>query len=622
MRRPVITGFEIQYFLPLAFEDPDKLCAALANDGWEPCGGKTLLATLWEDADFEEILAPIDDIALQRKQSDLRENIRNNIEQSTINYFHPFVRDLLFAEPKNSSSRSNELPPITVYQPRKGGQVSEPSRITMTGFSDETKQIVTATLDIKSRYIVRLATGVIVYWTRLRLNDAPVSINVVQEITDRLRQAYPPYWKFADVDYQYGKPQAECIPGHHPESITVFNKDDQNLLSLNFMDEDALSNSVENKPTLSRHWQKLIGEQVSELAEIRLDERIPYCSWVECPDLQLLTEGDWLRLATGGESGNSDGTPYARRYVSEMLEKTTLDWFYEPKSAGAQKDVNHGWMTTRHLMTGYGYTMVGSGDYITNAASGGLAAFRRPYALMFLICQAYAASVIDLQQQLSKAAGKLFNARTAAQRDDTNIKVQEARSAVQRIHIKILDFSHDYWFDQLSNQVQARELFSRWKTFLELDQAYERLRSDASELIHWEDVNLQQSDTRAAQRLNLIAMVGLFAALIVGFFGMNHFGGDTHELTTTRTLSAVVGLFILWSIAVLLVGRFQNQLTGLLFRWSHVGGIRFTVIAMLVAAAAAWLGFDYVIGDGKGTTTIIDWFSSKFQSLKADPNAG
>jgi Mg2+ and Co2+ transporter CorA len=95
------------------------------------------------------------------------------------------------------------------------------------------------------------------------------------------------------------------------------------------------------------------------------------------------------------------------------------------------------------------------------------------------------------------------------------------RMASRRALETFLRFTHRYWFHSVSNQTQARELFTLCRTQLELDRLYDDIRQEIQEMSEFLENEALRRQNDTMTRLTVVTTLGLIGTTVTGFLGMN-----------------------------------------------------------------------------------------------------
>ena len=172
-----------------------------------------------------------------------------------------------------------------------------------------------------------------------------------------------------------------------------------------------------------------------------IDERIPSMMMLGVREASGMTRGDFVRLCFQDEPGR-DEYPYAESFLEGFEKKHCYDRFW------------HGETGTRYMFSGYSMIMFGNGDPANpkdffHATLG--EHFRRHYFQMGLLIQLQFAALLSLSHRVSEAVKNKKNGDKTVFRDE-----------MLDIEREFLAFEQRYWFSQVSNQLQAREIYDLW----------------------------------------------------------------------------------------------------------------------------------------------------------------
>jgi hypothetical protein len=425
-------------------------------------------------------------------------------------YFHPFVRRFLYGEGQDEA-------PIRLYRREdvRGAKV----RLALQDSSEPQprERIFDVGLDVHRIHLYLFDRGAALLTVEVQARQVteqdggkPVprklTLDLVEEFLDCFRRVYPPYWETKDDKAGHCPLAVEWI-AHAP------------IAKSNYRNPKVFWRfAIENKvPYLARHWRHLMKPLhpflSAPLVKGRFyyrqieDERIPFMAYLSLDDPAQLTRGDFVRLCFADDSGDPKRLPYAYGFLQDFEAKCCYDRYWDPKmryvDCGPSPPPN--WLTTRYLCSGYGFIMVGKEDpgFYSDGRNGALAHFRRHYFQMGLIAHFHRAALLLFSDALSEAVANRAGKRKRDFYDDVN-----------RILKDFLDFTHRYWFREISNQLQARELFSLWTRNLETHALFEQVRQEAQDAKNFLDMEEQNRQTETTVTLTVVATVGLAAGLI------------------------------------------------------------------------------------------------------------
>src|SRR3990170_1775923 len=142
-----------------------------------------------------------------------------------------------------------------------------------------------------------------------------------------------------------------------------------------------------------------------------------------------------------------------------------------------------------------------------------LGRFRHQHFLMFLIAHFQKAALRMFSDRLVAAVSRLDITNARANR----IFRRDIRHALENF----LRFAHRYWFHEISNQAQTRELFDQTREHLGLDGLYSEVREELQDMGGFLDVEAMRRQNETVVRLTVVTTFGLVGTVTTGFLGMN-----------------------------------------------------------------------------------------------------
>ncbi|MBU0500013.1 MAG: hypothetical protein KJ558_04535 [Gammaproteobacteria bacterium] len=381
--------------------------------------------------------------------------------------------------------------------------------------------------------------------------QSPLSLRKAQLLLDSLRRLYPPY-----VDCFGENDDKTWFGGHCPVAVTLQSEGGAEIgkpgiyrdKSFGFMtpyQECLLRDPKNERPAYpwAEHWRSLLapfvcyGEAGGQFRAQQLgDDRTPIFSWIAFDDPRAVDRGNWMRLCFADAPGD-DCLPYAHAFTGDFEEKYCYDrYWYEP---GESSDA-----PSRILNCGYAFCFAGSSqdtDFFTNKENGAHATFRHIYVEMGLIAHFQKAALLSMSQRLGEMVS----------REGKDIHLPDQKE-VRAFYDHFVEFTQNFWFDEITPQQQGQELFQKWHEHLRIQDLYDEVRQELKDLVDY-------SELRAAGELNdklsYVAVAGFllaFLSLLAGILGMNRIEGvkDLSDLIVWGlVLSFGLGisfLFIAW----------------------------------------------------------------------------
>ena len=374
-----------------------------------------------------------------------------------------------------------------------------------------------------------------------------INLADVQDFADRARRCYTPY---------FSGETAQAVPTQFTWLDAVKQPIGQASTPKALCDEfarikNATSARMRTAPVFS-HWLellaplKLAGYEGNDWSgpvwRQIVDERIPAISFISLTgaarqhgaydqpksnsaqpvdafqamqDVRIVSRGDWMRLCFADSAGN-DALPYAPDFVAKFEEDACYDRHFPSEATTS---------ATRFMFAGYHVATVGAGRYFDDVIAHH---FRRHYFQMSLILQMELASLLAISSRISEAVRNLHE--TSSGEKQRNPAVAAAytvfRDNMIRIEENFLEVLHLFRFTGLSNQIQPREMFAKWRHALELDSLFSDLKDELAAATQFLLSKEQAQRAETANNLSTIAAIGVVLGLAFSFLGMNVLMGE------------------------------------------------------------------------------------------------
>ncbi|WP_128292285.1 hypothetical protein [Afifella aestuarii] len=346
--------------------------------------------------------------------------------------------------------------------------------------------------------------------------DEKISLAQAQTTADQLRRAFPGFWQdgaagFCPSDVTLCTPcgRAVTLPDASRGRLHATDWAHKNSTARVFPWWRALVAplQLDGEIKVGPRWRHVLDERLPTMTYISLSEACSSLSGASggsaADDFALVSPGDWMRLAQADGAG-SDLAPANMAFLEEAVGREA---FYDRFFPG---EGMHPDTATRFAFLGYHFLAVGAGWFFDNILR---EHFRRHYRQMAFVAHLEFASLLALSSRVTKLVDE-----TSKHKDK---EPDRFRNGLLAIEEDFLDFTHRYRFTNVSNHVQAREMFERMRKTLGLAELYDDVKEEiktAAELA----VALDQCESaRAATRLTRLATLGLPAGLAVGAGGMN-----------------------------------------------------------------------------------------------------
>jgi hypothetical protein len=205
--------------------------------------------------------------------------------------------------------------------------------------------------------------------------------------------------------------------------------------------------------------------------------------------------------------GRSDVLPYSARYMRDFEERYCYDQFWNEERTDRPG--------TRFMSCGHAFVMVGDATdpFFIDPDAGLLGQFRHQYFLLFLIPHLHKAALLMLSDRMVHALNRL------------NIHDAESVKRFKRIIRQLLEiflrFTHRYWFHEVSDQPQAKELYRMTASYLGADRLYDEIRNEIEDMSSYLESDTLRRQANTVVRLTVVTAFGLIGTVATGFLGMN-----------------------------------------------------------------------------------------------------
>jgi Mg2+ and Co2+ transporter CorA len=152
-------------------------------------------------------------------------------------------------------------------------------------------------------------------------------------------------------------------------------------------------------------------------------------------------------------------------------------------------------------------------DVATSEVEQRVSHFRHQFFLLALIPHFHTAALLMLSDRLVTALNRLEIGNAEA--------VKQFKRAIRELLEVFLRFTHRYWFYEISDQAQARALFSMTREHLGTERVYTELREEIQDMSQYLDSDSLRRQANTVVRLTVVTTAGLIATISTGFLGMN-----------------------------------------------------------------------------------------------------
>jgi Mg2+ and Co2+ transporter CorA len=167
------------------------------------------------------------------------------------------------------------------------------------------------------------------------------------------------------------------------------------------------------------------------------------------------------------------------------------------------------------MSNGHAFVVVGDIDdrFFTDEASGILGQFRHQHFLLGLIAHFHKAALLMLSDRLVVALARLDIHRAES--------IRRFKRDIRQTMEIFLRFTHRYWFHEVSDQAQTRDLFRMWSDHLGTDGLYAEVRQRIMDMAQYLDSDQLRRQAETVIRLTVVTTLGLIGTVSTGFLGMN-----------------------------------------------------------------------------------------------------
>ncbi len=326
------------------------------------------------------------------------------------------------------------------------------------------------------------------------------------ELLFRFGRTYPSYWD------KHGQ------AGNCAQKVAWLDKNDVVLSESDYENKAHYLNFVKHNhvPNVASHWAFLIKPLVQHHSDdqglIRYREieyqRMPVMSYLSFNDVKQLSRGDLIRLGLLAPHWDSSTLPYPSEYLRNFEENHCYDRYWD----SAQQD---DWNNTRFMCSEQGLVVIGSQrhPFFTDENMGTLSQFKNQFFLLFLISHFQKAALLMVSDRLVQAISYLDINNTES--------IKDFRSSIQHTMEVFLRFTHRYWFQEVSDQAVARDLFHMMHQHNNTEKLFEKTRRRIMDMQQYLENEELRQQANTVVRLTVVTIFGLVGTMTSGLLGMN-----------------------------------------------------------------------------------------------------
>lgn len=408
--------------------------------------------------------------------------------------FLPYVQRLLYGEGRGRGVASGESP-IRAFRRGDVAQV----RLTSTG--EDSGPLTFEVKHVDLYFFLAMDVAILA----VEIAGGPLSLRRVQDTLYRFGRAYPTQWD----DDGHGR--------HCPAKTEWLSASGEVLSTSDYERREKYLSQVcrHRAPRLSSHWEWLLRPLVPHHSDengsgrYRLVEyhRMPLMAYLAADDPNRLTRGDFVRLALVTAPGPSEILPFSEPYLRQFEDRHCLDRYWNPRGEHAPG--------ARYLCSGDAFILVGSAKdpYFRDPERGLLGQFRHQHFLLFLLPHMQKAALFMMSDRLVDAINRLDPGSADS--------VKRFKRKIRRLEQVFLGFTHGYWFHDVSDQAQARDLYRVCREWLDVSRVYAEVRDEIEDMIAYLDTDTFRRQANTVVRLTVVTIFGLIGTITTGFLGMN-----------------------------------------------------------------------------------------------------
>lgn len=385
--------------------------------------------------------------------------------------------------------------------------------------------------------------------------SSPFSLADGLDFLDWVRRVYPPYFK------------ADGTSGGVPIKVEWLGEKDARIGDASdFECTVSYRRTVRERRVtpVAAHWKSILcplvpasdglgdGQDGLRYAQVE-DDRIPVLAYVATDYPEAISAPDWERLAYCDSSDDSGRSFYSPKFLDRPDQEFGYERFWEPEKG----------YTTRYLCTSYSFVAAGKVDGFFNVYV--RRHMEQQYLLLALLAHLQKSSLLGFWKRLSDMVHE-FEAKPICAESQSELRRQK-----KWLLQDLTDFVSRFYFIEVSNQLQALELFDLMSKKLRTAQLMKEVIEQAefvSKVLQeeWqEEVTTNQAKLEGMQaelsdqqaRLTAVAnkwLPAAVAASILGFsFALPQIDGLLQEFGWPKGKALAAGVIVAALVFLLLL---------------------------------------------------------------------
>ena len=218
---------------------------------------------------------------------------------------------------------------------------------------------------------------------------------------------------------------------------------------------------------------------------------MPLLAYLAMDDARALTRADFVRLGLVTGAGAVATRCRTRSATCANSRSATASTSSGTTSAAAARARASCRAATRSR-----WSATPRDPFFVDRDGGLLGQFRHQYFLLFLIPHFHKAALLMLSDRMVDALNRLDI------RDADSVK-RFKRTIRQLLEI-FLRFTHRYWFHEVSDQPQAKELYRMTANFLGTDRLYDEMREEIEDMSDYLEADTLRRQANTVVRLTVV----------------------------------------------------------------------------------------------------------------------